>query len=93
MVIDIGHDRHGEFFDIQADDDANVEVLDVQPRDRHLLLMIRRPNQRAGLPDIKDKLLCGHDERHWFVAGVPEKARCGTRITPRSGSTAGTGLK
>jgi len=74
IVIDIGHDRHGEFFDIQADDDANLEVLDVQPRDRHLLLMIRRPNQRPGLPDTKDKFLCGHDERHWFVAGVPEQA-------------------
>jgi len=23
----------------------------------------------------KEKLLLGHDERHWFVAGVPEKAR------------------
>ena len=35
---------YGEFFDIQAADDADVEVLDVQPRDRHLLLMVRRPN-------------------------------------------------
>jgi C-terminal processing protease CtpA/Prc len=48
-VIDIGHDRHGEFFDIQAGDDADVEVLDVQPRDRHLLLMVRHPADRAGL--------------------------------------------
>jgi hypothetical protein len=74
VVIDVRHDRHGEFFDIQADQDAAVEVLDVQPRDRHLLLMIRRPNQRPHQPDIKDKLLCGHDERHWFVAGVPGQA-------------------
>jgi hypothetical protein len=74
VVIDIGHDRHGEFFDIQADSDADVDVLDVQPRDRHLLLMVRRPNERPHQPDVKDKLLCGHDERHWFVAGVPERA-------------------
>lgn len=74
VVIDVRHDRHGEFFDIQADQDADVEVLDVQPRDRHLLLMVRRANQRPHQPDIKDKLLCGHDERHWFVAGVPEQA-------------------
>jgi hypothetical protein len=74
VVIDIGRDRHGEFFDIQADQDANVEVLDVQPRDRHLLLMVRQPNGRPGLPDFKEKLLCGHDERHWFVAGVPQQA-------------------
>ena len=83
VVIDIGHDRHGEFFDIQAADDADVEVLDVQPRDRHLLLMVRRPNQRPGLPDIKDKLLCGHDERHWFVAGVPEKAPVSSVVTAK----------
>jgi len=83
FVIDVRHDRHGEFFDIQADDDADVEVLDVQPKDRHLLLMVRHANQRRGLPDIKDKLLCGHDERHWFVAGVPEKAPVSTVVTAK----------
>ncbi len=74
MRIDIGHDSHGEFFDIQADSKADVEVVDVQPKDRHLLLMVRQPAERSGLPDVKDKFLCGHDERHWFVAGVPEGA-------------------
>jgi hypothetical protein len=83
LVIDVRHDRHGEFFDIQADDDADAEVLDVQPRDRHLLLMLRRPNARLGLPDTKDKFLCGHDERHWFVAGVPEKAPVSTVVTAK----------
>jgi len=78
VVIDIGHDRHGEFFDIQAKDDANVEVLDVQAGDRHLLLMVRQPADRPGLSDTKDRFLCGHDERHWFVAGIPEKAPVGT---------------
>ena len=74
VVIDVRQDRHGEFFDIHADAEADVEVLDVQPRDRHLLLMVRHPSRRPGLPDTKDKLLCGHDERHWFVAGVPQQA-------------------
>ena len=74
IVIDVRHDRHGEFFDIRAAADADVEVLDVQPRDRHLLLMVRHPSERLGLPDVKEKLLCGHDERHWFVAGVPQRA-------------------
>ncbi len=83
VVIDIGHDRHGEFFDIQADDDANVEVLDVQPRDRHLLLMVRQPAERPHQSDIKDKFLCGHDERHWFVAGVPERASVSTVVTAK----------
>jgi hypothetical protein len=83
VVIDIGHDRHGEFFDIQADDDADVQVLDVQPRDRHLLLMVRQAADRPGLSDTKDKFLCGHDERHWFVAGVPEKAPVSTVVTAK----------
>jgi hypothetical protein len=83
VVIDIGHDRHGEFFDIQAEGDADVKVLDVQPKDRHLLLMVRRASERPHQPDIKDKFLCGHDERHWFVAGVPEKAPVSTVVTAK----------
>ncbi len=83
LVIDIGHDRRGEYFDIQADDDADVEVLDVQPKDRHLLLMVRQPADRPHQPDTKDKFLCGHDERHWFVAGVPERAPVSTVVTAK----------
>ncbi|MCC9609068.1 hypothetical protein LOC68_07090 [Blastopirellula sp. JC732] len=83
LVIDIGHDRLGEFFDIQANSDADVEVLGVQPKDRHLLLMVRQTADRAGLPDIKDKFLCGHDERHWFVAGVPEAAPVSSVVTAK----------
>lgn len=83
VVIDISHDRHGEYFDIQVNEDADVEVLDVQPKDRHLLLMVRHPNERPGLPDTKDKFLCGHDERHWFVASVPEKAPVSSVLTAK----------
>ena len=83
VMIDIGHDRHGEFFDIQAGDDADVEVLDVQPRDRHLLLMVRRAADRPHQPDTKDKFLCGHDERHWFVAGVPDGASVSSVVTAK----------
>ena len=46
-------------------------MLDVQPADRHLLLMVREGGE-------KPKFLCGHDERHWFVAAVPESAPVGT---------------
>ena len=79
----MGHDRRGEFFDIQADDAADVEVLDVQARDRHLLLMVRQPADRPGAADTKDKFLCGHDERHWFVAGVPEAAPVSSVVTAK----------
>ena len=47
---------------------AEAEVVDVAPADRHLLLLVRREEEKA-------KFLCGHDERHWFVAAIPEDAR------------------
>ena len=64
--IDIKSDRNGEFFDIQKHPDESIsyEVVDLKPDIRHLLLMARRS-------DRKDKFLCGHDERHWFVCAVP----------------------
>lgn len=83
VVIDIGTDRRGEFFDIQATTDADMQVLDLQVKDRHLLLMVRQPADRPGLPDTKDKFLCGHDERHWFVAGVPEAAPVSSVVTAK----------
>jgi hypothetical protein len=73
VSLDIGSDRRGEFFEItpQLGADPEVEVLDVQPADRHLLLLVRENGN-------KSKFLCGHDERHWFVAGIPESAPVGT---------------
>jgi hypothetical protein len=64
--IDIGHDRHGEFFDLRIPENAapELEILDVQPDLRHLLLLARQDGN-------KDKFLCGHDERHWFTCAVP----------------------
>ncbi len=66
VSIDVGRDKTGEFFDI-AVGRASLCVVDAQPRIRHLLLM---SDQSGG----KHKFLCGHDERHWFVAAVPERA-------------------
>lgn len=73
VTLDVQTDRKGEFFAIiqPGDGEADVEVLDVQPSDRHLLLLVRENGE-------KHKFLCGHDERHWFVAGIPEKAPVGT---------------
>ena len=64
--IDIKTDRLGEFFDIrvEAEDDVEYAVVDLRVDLRHLLLMARRPQ-------TKNKFLCGHDERHWFVCAVP----------------------
>src|ERR1043166_4766902 len=68
--IDIGVDARGEFFDIDfagAGDAVELDVVDVDRATRHLLLLARSRGQ-------KSKFLCGHDERHWFVAAVPEDA-------------------
>jgi hypothetical protein len=69
VTIDIQRDRRGEFFLLKHASNIvpDLTVLNVQPRDRHLLLM-----SRVG--DEKQKFLCGHDERHWFVAAIPESA-------------------
>ena len=73
VSLDVGVDRRGEFFEVARPPEADVriDVLDVQPADRHLLLLIREGSE-------KSKFLCGHDERHWFVAGIPEAAPVGT---------------
>ena len=69
--IDVRSDPRGEFFDIRFGGGGRVvelEVVDVDRGDRHLLLLVRDGEE-------KSKFLCGHDERHWFVAAVPEGAR------------------
>jgi len=83
VLIDIGTDRRGEFFDIQATKSVELEVLDIQPRDRHLLLLSREPSTIRAVPELKNKFLCGHDERHWFVAGVPEAAPVSSVVTAK----------
>jgi hypothetical protein len=47
---------------------SEAEVIAVDRADRHLLLLVRSDG-------AKSKFLCGHDERHWFVAAIPEAAR------------------
>jgi hypothetical protein len=66
--IDISADKKGEYFDIRLSSNERVEyeVVDLRPEMRHLLLLGRR---ESG----KEKYLCGHDERHWFVCGVPDR--------------------
>ncbi len=74
VALDIVRDGLGELFDIRMLQNAPVEleVLHAEPRDRHLLLMTRSESNE------KHKFLCGHDERHWFVAAVPENRAVST---------------
>jgi hypothetical protein len=72
--LDVRRDEHGEYFDIcfttGVEQPDELAVLDVRPSDRHLLLLSKNPDTGN-----KSKFLCGHDERHWFVAAIPEQAR------------------
>ena len=66
IEIDIGADAKGEYFDIKWNpvEDADLVVVNVEPKMKHLLLMAR------GIAG-NEKFLCGQDERHWFVCAVP----------------------
>jgi len=69
-AIDVGVDWRGEFFNVHfaAGDRVEVAVVDAWPEKQQLLLGVR-----DGVE--KSKFLCGHDERHWFVAAIPESER------------------
>ncbi len=70
-AVDIQRDRRGEFFELRVPESlegrVDVSVLQVRPRERHLLLLVRRDQPERQL----DRFLCGYDERDWFVAAVP----------------------
>jgi hypothetical protein len=67
--LDVRRDARGEYFLVSRPPKSATEflVLDVQPQNRHLLLLSRTGGE-------KHRFLLGHDERHWFVAGIPETA-------------------
>ena len=73
ISLDIGRDKRGEFFEIRTapGSEQDIVVLNVQPREKHLLLLSRQFGEQ-GQVLAKQKFLCGHDERHWFVAAIPE---------------------
>jgi hypothetical protein len=67
--LDIKADRRGrEQFHLDHRVPVRVEVLETRRADRHLLL-------RISSGEIARTFLCGHDERHYFAAGVREEAR------------------
>ena len=70
--IDIRHSGDREFYQLQypLGDTIQAEAVDVKPRLRHLVLDVTG----WRLP-ISGRFLCGHDERHWFVASLPFSRR------------------
>jgi hypothetical protein len=76
VTLDVAHDRHGEIFDLRVTPGATprIEVLQAEPKQRHLLLLTQTEASAE-----KNKFLCGHDERHWFVAAVPGRSAATVR--------------
>jgi len=70
-AVDIQHDRMGEYFELRVPvhlrDELEISVMQSEPKQRHLLLFVRKPGDEPRL----DRFLCGHDEREWFVAAIP----------------------
>jgi hypothetical protein len=66
--VDVGRDRDGELFLIDRLWNVRLRVPDADADDRHLLLVAEQP----GRAERFSRFLCGHDERAWFVAAVPE---------------------
>jgi hypothetical protein len=71
FAVDIQRDGQGEFFELRVpthlSESLDVAVMQAEPKQRHLLLAVRKAGTDAKL----DRFLCGHDEREWFVAAVP----------------------
>jgi hypothetical protein len=76
FALDVRQDRDGEYFLVSKLQDVGVEVLEVKPEQRHLVLLARVPRFRGG--ETKSRFLLGHDERHWFVAAIPEHSPVST---------------
>jgi len=70
-TVDIETKGKEETFVIETTDlkSLDIQVLEVKPELRHLLLMGKDSTGEIS------KFLCGHDERHWFVAALPEGAK------------------
>ena len=84
IVLDICRDKQGEYFEIRRALGGNQEiiVLNVQPREKHLLLLSCQFGEQGQFL-AKQKFLCGHDERHWFAAAIPEDEPVSTVATAR----------
>lgn len=69
--FDIERDKKETLFRIDHTPKAHMIVLDIQPKDRHLLLMVDVDPVEGRTDPARSKFLCGHDERDWFIARVP----------------------
>lgn len=47
--------------------ESQIDVINISAKERHLLISVKTPS------DIKSKVLCGHDERHWFSSELVKR--------------------
>ena len=63
FAMDILRDDAGQFFELRVPthlrQSLDVSVMRTEPKQRHLLLFIRKAGDKPQL----DRFLCGHDER------------------------------
>ena len=66
-ILDIIEQPRQEFYHLKISHNKfaplDLQIINLQPKNRHLLLLAKEKESK-----MKDKLLCGHDERHWFVS-------------------------
>ncbi|PTX97279.1 hypothetical protein DB346_19935 [Verrucomicrobia bacterium LW23] len=89
FAMNIGRDTRGEFFDLSVSEEAEARydaaVLNVSEQERHLLFLVRDTDEAAaGTAAQKQRFLCGHDERAWFVAAVPDATATTVRAARES---------
>lgn len=66
LIVDVLEDERGQYFTVCFDPMClRLDVLDVQPAERHLLLAARCLDGSAVCG-----VLCGHDVYGWYVAAV-----------------------
>lgn len=85
IAIDICRDRGGEFFEIRTAPGSRqeIDVLNSVPHEKHLVLLSRQFDAQ-GKTLAKQKFLCGRDEKHWFVAAIPESEPVSTVASART---------
>lgn len=81
ITMNVRTDNKGEHFVMNVnqhkkENGIDLQVLDFSKPLIQMLVMVKEPIIRDGkIVDYRNnKLLCGHDERHWYVASVKEEA-------------------
>lgn len=72
--VNIREDKKGQYYTINVADGVDLSILDLDPKDRHLVLMAKIPGEQKHQPPEKVKFLCGHDEREWFSCQLANRS-------------------